>query len=342
MRGRQHGPTLGLDKQHRFYIAAGDSRDAENARRAVGDSLPAGWVLSNEPELASAILTIDVDIDADIVKRAGPTLRIIGTAGPSVESRAITGSRVKVVDLPKGTPFRDLGVAEHTVWAIITLTRGMLATARATTEHPWIPDRDVPALTDQKTYVYNWTGQKGPGYLYNKVVGVIGVGAIGSIVARLLAPFGVRLLYTQRHRLDEEEERRLGVEWRKFDDLIRESDVITLHMRFQEGSEGNEHQFSGREFSIMKSTAFLVNTSRGRVIDEDALVEALHNGEIAGIALDVFRYEPLPKDHPLLALVGDNVILTPHVAAGPESVYWDHVLEVMIGAYSSEEDGALD
>jgi phosphoglycerate dehydrogenase-like enzyme len=165
-------------------------------------------------------------------------------------------------------------------------------------------------------------------------VGIVGIGAIGAAVAEMLGPYRARLLYTQRHRLPAAEERRLGIEWREFDDLIRESDFVTLHHRLQEGTDGSERQIGARKFAMMKATAFLVNTARGRILDEDALVEALRRGDIAGVALDVFTYEPLPKDHPLLSLAGDNVILTPHIAAGSEAEYWNHILRIALHAYA--------
>jgi len=122
------------------------------------------------------------------------------------------------------------------------------------------------------------------------------------------------------------------VQWREFDDLLGESDVISLHHRLQEGPGGNEGQFGAREFALMKPTAFLVNTARGRILDEDALIAALRDRQIAGVALDVFHYEPLPKDHPLLALAGDRVILTPHIAAGTEREYWTYILAAVLDA----------
>jgi phosphoglycerate dehydrogenase-like enzyme len=180
--------------------------------------------------------------------------------------------------------------------------------------------------------VYNWTGVEGSGFLLGKVVGLVGAGAIGVATAKLLRPFAVRLRYTQRHRLPADEEQRLGLEWREFDDLIRESDIIALSHRLQEGPGGNEGQFGAREFAMMKSTAILINTARGRMVDEEALVAALRNGEIGGVGLDVFHYEPLPKDHPLLALAGDNVILSPHIASGSEDEYWRYTLRAAVDA----------
>jgi phosphoglycerate dehydrogenase-like enzyme len=329
----QGGAAQAAGAARRLYLVCGDSTFAAEASAGVRAALPPGWVLAEEPDGATVLIAIDAAVDADMLVRAGRDLRLIGTADADIDVLAADLDHVRVVTLPTEHQQSHQVVAEYTVTMMLALARNLLALARTATEHPWAPGRDTPALTDQRTYVYNWTGLEGSGYLSGKVAGIIGVGAIGSRVAQLLAPFGVRLRYTQRHRLSEAEEQRLRLEWREFDDLIRECDVITLHHRLQQGPGGSELQFGAREFAMMKPSAFLVNTSRGRILDEDALVEALRRGEIGGVALDVFHYEPLPKDHPLLALASDNVILTPHIAAGSDGEYWKHVVRTMIEAY---------
>ncbi len=187
-----------------------------------------------------------------------------------------------------------------------------------------------PILTDQSKYTYNWIGLEDFGTLYGKTVGLIGLGLIGRATAARLRAFGMRLLYTQRTRLDPATEAALGVEWRTLDDLLAESDFVSLHHRFQEGPGGNDNHIGAREFARMKPTAYLINTARGRLVDEDALVEALRTGQIAGAGLDVFRYEPLPGDHPLLELAGDNVLLTPHTAGAPITEAWQTIAEELV------------
>jgi phosphogluconate 2-dehydrogenase len=140
----------------------------------------------------------------------------------------------------------------------------------------------------------------------------------------------MRLLYTQRNRLDPATEARYGIQWRELDDLLRESDFVSLHHRFQEGPDGNDNHIGAREFALMKPTAYLINTARGRLVDEEALVEALRSGKIAGAGLDVFRYEPLPADHTLFELAGDNVILTPHVAGAPVTEAWATIARELV------------
>ncbi|HEY8449595.1 MAG TPA: NAD(P)-dependent oxidoreductase, partial [Bacillota bacterium] len=144
--------------------------------------------------------------------------------------------------------------------------------------------------------------------LYGKTVGLVGCGAIGREVARRLAPFGVRLLYAERYRLDPELERELGLSYVDLPTLLSMADVVSLHVPLL---EENRHLIDAQALSQMKPTAVLINTSRGGVVDEQALVTALERRAIAGAGLDVFAQEPLPPDHPLLRL--DNVVLAPHL-----------------------------
>jgi phosphoglycerate dehydrogenase-like enzyme len=312
----------------RLYLAAGDSEDGQDARAEAPHMLEPGWVIAEEPDDVTAILAVDVEVDADLVKRAGPDLRLVATIGPEIDEAAVTQAGARSLTLLSDSQTSRLTVAEYSVTLMLMLVHNLVAITR-TASTPWVPGRDTPILTDQSTYVYNWTAVQGSGFLIGKTVGIIGAGTIGAATAQLLGPFGVRLLYTQRHRLPEADEKRLNLEWRELDDLLRESDIVSLSNRLQEGPGGNEGQIGAREFGLMKSTAFLINTGRGRVVDEDALVDALRTGQIAGAGLDVFHYEPLPKDHPLLALAGDNVIISPHIASGTENEYWRYTLRAV-------------
>ncbi len=325
------------DAAHRLHPLLAESTFATEAVAALQAALPEGWVLADEPDDAAVILAVDRPLEAGVVRRARPSLRLIATTNTDDIPSGLDD--VQIVRLSTERQQGHHVVAEYAVTMILALARNLLALARTATEHPWAPGRDEPALTTQARYVYNWTQLQSSGFLFEKVVGIIGVGAIGSSVAQMLAPFGARLRYTQRHRLPEADEERLHLEWREFDDLIRECDFITLHHRLQEGPGGNEGQFGAREFAMVKNSAFLINTSRGRILDEDALVAALREGQIAGAALDVFHYEPLPKEHPLLALAGDNVIITPHLAAGSERAYWTRVLRTALEAYDRVASG---
>ncbi len=145
--------------------------------------------------------------------------------------------------------------------------------------------------------------------IYGKTLGIVGFGRIGEAVARRAKGFDMRVVYYDAFRRKPEEEKKLGVEYLPFDDLLRQSDFVSIHVNLDETTH---HLFSEKQFSLMKPTAHLVNSSRGPVVDERALVEALKAKKIAGAGLDVFEYEP--EMVPGLAEL-DNVTIVPHIAS---------------------------
>jgi phosphoglycerate dehydrogenase-like enzyme len=110
---------------------------------------------------------------------------------------------------------------------------------------------------------------------------------------------------------------------------------VSLHHRFVDGPEGNDKQFGAEAFARMKPTAFFINTARGRMVDEDALGEAIRTDQIAGAGLDVFRYEPLPEDHPFFDLPPEKMILTPHLGGVPMKDAADSVTREIVGTLNS-------
>ncbi len=148
--------------------------------------------------------------------------------------------------------------------------------------------------------------------VYGKTLGIIGMGNIGQAVARRAHGFSMRILYSNLQRVAESVERGLGAEYATRETLLRESDFVSLHVPL---TPQTERMITAREISLMKPSAFLINTARGRVVDEEALVQALKAGRLAGAGLDVFEREPRP--HPgLLPL--ENVVLLPHIGSGTE------------------------
>jgi glyoxylate reductase len=147
------------------------------------------------------------------------------------------------------------------------------------------------------------------GTVHGKTLGVVGLGAIGRAVAARARGFRMRVLYTKRTRLPEAEERALGVEWAGLDDLLRRSDFVSVNPVF---TPETRHLIGERELGLMKPTAYLINTSRGPVVDEAALVRALREGRIAGAGLDVYEREPHVTPD-LMTL--PNVVLTPHLGS---------------------------
>jgi phosphoglycerate dehydrogenase-like enzyme len=143
--------------------------------------------------------------------------------------------------------------------------------------------------------------------LYGKTLGLVGLGRVGRHVAGLGKAFGMRVLAWSRH-LTDEAATAAGAERRELDDLLAASDVVSIHVSLAQSSRG---LIDARRLALMKPTAYLVNTARGPIVTESALVAALEQRRIAGAGLDVFDQEPLPPGHPLTKL--DNVVLAPHI-----------------------------
>jgi phosphoglycerate dehydrogenase-like enzyme len=224
---------------------------------------------------------------------------------PKLELLVTTGMRNHVIDMQAaagrgitvcGTRGRGIQAAEHT-WGLI------LATARH------IP-YEVNATRNGR-----WQTTIGDD-LDGKTLGVIGLGKLGERVARVGLAFGMRVLAWSQN-LTAERCGEVGVELAPSKEtLMSSSDYVTIHVVLSERTSG---LIGARELGLMKPTAYLFNTSRGPILDEGALIDALQNHRIAGAGLDVFDQEPLPPEHPLLAL--DNVVLTPHIGFVTREAY---------------------
>jgi glyoxylate reductase len=142
-----------------------------------------------------------------------------------------------------------------------------------------------------------------------QTLGIVGMGRIGQAMARRARGFDMTVLYSDPRGLSAEEEQRLGVRLVSFDELLGQSDFISLHPAL---NDETRHLIGARQFALMKRTAFLINTSRGPIIDEKALVQALTEGRLAGAGIDVFEHEP-KIERALLTM--NNVVLTPHLGS---------------------------
>ena len=153
--------------------------------------------------------------------------------------------------------------------------------------------------------------------IYGKNLGIIGFGDIGQAVARKAAGFDMEIAYNKRNKLSIATEKRLGVKYKNLPQLLAESDFITINAPL---NSETYHMIGTEELEIMKETAYIINTGRGPIIDEKALVEALKEGVIAGAALDVFENEP-EVEPGLLEL--DNVVLTPHIGSASREARYE-------------------
>lgn len=238
-------------------------------------------------------------IDRELLA-VSPQLRIVAkyTIGvDDVDLDAATELGVLVTHCP--TEANWGGVAEGTLAMLLALLKRVRERDRHVKAGGW---RDSPVYG---TYL----GRREDGYR-GITVGIVGLGRAGSRVAELLAPWRVRLLAADPY-VDAAKFARLNVERVDLDTLLRESDAVTLHCNLTNETRG---LIDRRRLESMKRTAVLINTARGRVVDLDALCDALESGALAGAALDVLPEEPPPRTARVLAL-GDRVLLAPHMIA---------------------------
>jgi len=173
--------------------------------------------------------------------------------------------------------------------------------------------RRIP-LEDAAMRAGGWQSTVGVG-LEGRTLGIVGLGRLGSAVARIGGAFGMRLVAWSEN-LTAERAAEHGAELLAKDELLRTADVVTIHLVLGDRTRG---LIGARELALMKPTAFLVNTSRGPIVDEAALLDALQAGTIAGAGLDVYDREPLPADDPLRG--APNTVLTPHLGYVTEETY---------------------
>lgn len=161
-----------------------------------------------------------------------------------------------------------------------------------------------------------WKTWEPLGYLgqdvHGSTLGIVGMGRIGVAMAKRAAGFNMTVIYSDMYR-NESAESELGAEYVEFDELLARSDFVSVHTPLTPETRG---LFSTEQFKKMKSSAVLINTARGPVVDTDALVEALNSGEIWGAGLDVTDPEPIPADHPLMSI--DRAVVCPHIASASE------------------------
>jgi phosphoglycerate dehydrogenase-like enzyme len=275
----------------------------DDVEAIIRDCLPDGFTLrvreANESPVdvvgdADFILVATTPLTAEVIA-AAPRLKLIqhqGVGYDNVDVAAAAQVGIPIGLTPEGT---SKPVAEHVILLILSLYRNIFVANRTLREGQWLQWQLRPQS-------YNLVGKR---------MGIVGLGRIGREVARRTRAFECQLVYYDVMRAPAEVETELEVEYVPFDELLAQSDIITLHLPRTEETQG---MIGAAQLARMKPTALLINTARGGLVDEAALYQALTSRQIAGAGLDVFAVEPPGVDNPLLHL--DNVAATPHIAAG--------------------------
>ena len=242
---------------------------------------------------------ISSDVSNEVLKEC-PNVKLIQTLSAGYDRLDLPSILEMGIPVANNGGANAIAVSEHTIAMMISLSTRLWRQYDVT-----MNQRQWKSKLDQYRIVE----------ITNKTVGIVGLGRIGKQVAKRLKGFDTKTIYSDVIDIDEEVRQDLNAEPVEFDELLREADIITLHVPLTRRTRG---MISDRELGLMKPTAFLVNCCRGPVVDEQALHRALTSGQIAAAGLDVLEVEPTPENNPLFDL--DNVVITPHMAGpGEES-----------------------
>lgn len=256
-------------------------------------------------------------VDADVIAR-GDNLKVIGRAGIGVDNidlAAATRKGIMVANVPESNV---ISAAEHTMAMMMASARNIPAACASLAAGEW-----------------NRSAYQGV-ELYGKTLGIVGIGRIGALVAERASGFGMKLIGYDPF-VSPTKTRQLGIEIKpNLEDVLREADFITLHVP---RTKDTHHMLGAAQFGIVKKGVHIINVSRGGVVDEAALVEAIEAGKVAGAALDVYETEP-PKDNPLCKM--PQVVVTPHLGASTTEAQYkagvaiaDQVIAGLTGGFVS-------
>ena len=268
-------------------------------------------------EGADALLCMLSDRIDEEVLDAAPLLRVVSNYAVGFDNIDVAAARRRGIEVTT-TPGVLTDATADLAWALLlSAARNLGAGERLVRAGEWTGWAPTQLLGEP---------------LRHQTLGIVGMGAIGQAVARRAQGFGMNVVYFNRNQVSPEIETSLGAEFVSLDDLLRRSDFISLHAPLNDQSR---HMFDARAFRLMKSTAVLVNTGRGALIDEAELVNSLREGQIAAAGLDVYEFEPKITEG-LLTL--DNVVLAPHLGSASTLARGDmvrlcceNIVEVLAG-----------
>jgi phosphoglycerate dehydrogenase-like enzyme len=278
--------------------------------------LEVSFASSDEPELQYAlaiegdiIMTGFAPVSARMIEDA-PRLRVIHKWGVGYDKIDIVAAKRRGIPVAIAGGMNASPVAEHAIALMLAVYRRL----------PFV-DRELRGGIWLKQAMRSVCRQ-----IRGKTIGLLGLGNIGREVARKLSGFGVKILYFDVRRLEEAEEQALRIRYIPFDELLAESDILSVHVPLMESTRG---MVGAAAIAKMKYGAVIINTSRGGVVDEGALYSALKNEKLFGAGLDTFAVEPALNDNPLFSL--DQVVVTPHTGG----VVVDNVADVSVRVFDN-------
>jgi len=231
-------------------------------------------------------------VDAELIEAASK-LKVIHKSGIGVDKIDLEAARAKGIKVYITGGANAVAVSEMALMLMMAVLRRFISSDASLRKGKWLKT-ELAGVTQ---------------HLSGKTVGIVGMGNIGKNLAKLLQGFECKILYHDVSRLSSEVERSIGIIYKPLEELLKNSDVVSLNIPL---TPMTKDIINAETLSMMKRTAIIVNTARGGIIDEKALIEALQKGTIAGAGLDVFAIEPLDPHNPLLTM--DNVVVSPHVA----------------------------
>ena len=279
------------------------------------------------------LIAQDQKIDASVLKKL-TNLEValsLGRNHSNFDTKAINDQGVKFSTVWRKGPNC---VAELAMTLILSMSKDLLISHESVASGAYRYRGLQPAQSEQWKMAFHWMKNENVHEVHGKRLGIVGLGEIGYELAIRATVMGMGVSYYKRTRLPEDLEQVVPLEFMDLNDMLASSDYICLAVPH---TPKTEKMIGASEFEIMKNDAILINICRGGVVDENAMINALLQGQINGAGLDVFDYEPLPADSPLAML--DNVILTPHIGGGTGTTRTGEI-QMAIDEFSCIIDGS--
>jgi glyoxylate reductase len=302
-------------------------------RQQAGGLYPAEVrLLSEESELAAALPEADgVLVESFTLGEselaAAPRLKVVQKYGTNLRNIDVAACAARQIRVRTQRRRANIACAELTVALLLAFAK-RLPEINGLISVPQLEAAGYQPTTFDARHTANsgWARIRGLRMLYESTLGIVGMGEIGQELARRVAPFGMRVLYTQRHRLADTEEQALGITYAPLEELLGQSDWVSIQLPL---TPATRHLFDATRLGQLQPGAYLINTARAGIVERDAVLAALRSGQLGGFALDPLYAEPGDPEDELLTF--PNVILTPHTAAQPRFNALHDLEEMILG-----------